>query len=279
MIEPKHVRISISRQCGLIGLPRASYYYAPRGEDSYNQRMMNLIDEEFTKRPFYGVPRMTAWLRRQGHRVNPKRIRRLMRRMGLEAIYPKKTLSKSHPAHKKYPYLLSDVLIERPDQVWCADITYIRLQQGFVYLVAIMDWYSRYVLAWDISITLDADFCIRALERALSISRPEIFNSDQGVQFTSGNFTNVLEREGICISMDGRGRAFDNIFVERLWRTVKYEEVYLHQYLTVADARRGLIRYFHFYNMERIHESLGYKTPYEVYRRTALNSQEPKQAA
>ena len=279
MIEPKHERISISRQCELIGLPRASYYYAPRGEDSYNQRMMNLIDEEFTKRPFYGVPRMTAWLRRQGHRVNPKRIRRLMRRMGLEAIYPKKKLSKSHPAHKKYPYLLRDMLIERPDQVWCTDITYIRLQQGFVYLVAIMDWYSRYVLAWDISITLDADFCIRALERALSISRPEIFNSDQGVQFTSGNFTNVLEREGIRISMDGRGRAYDNIFVERLWRTVKYEEVYLHQYLTVADARRGLNRYFHFYNMERIHESLGYKTPYEVYRRTALNSQEPKQAA
>lgn len=279
MIEPKHERITISRQCELIGLPRASYYYAPRGEDSYNQRMMNLIDEEFTKRPFYGVPRMTAWLRRQGHQVNPKRIRRLMRRMGLEAIYPKKTLSRSHPEHKKYPYLLRDMLIERPDQVWCADITYIRLQQGFVYLVAIMDWYSRYVLAWDISITLDADFCIQTLERALSISRPEIFNSDQGVQFTSGNFTNVLEREGIRISMDGRGRAYDNIFVERLWRTVKYEEVYLHQYLTVADTRRGLNRYFHFYNMERMHESLGYKTPYEVYRDMALNNQKHKQAA
>ena len=235
--------------------------------------MMDLIDEEFTKRPFYGVLRMTAWLRRQGYRVNPKRIRRLMRRMGLEAIYPKKVLSKSHPVHKKYPYLLRDVHIDRPDQVWCADITYIRLQQGFVYLVVIMDWHSRYVLGWDISITLDADFCIRALERALMISRPEIFNSDQGVQFTSGNFTNVLAREGIRISMDGRGRVYDNIFVERLWRTVKYEEVYLHQYLTVADARRGLKRYFHFYNTERLHESLGYKTPHEIYFHKSLDRQ------
>ncbi len=269
MIEPKHERISISRQCELIGLPRASYYYAPRGEDSYNQRMMNLIDEEFTKRPFYGVPRMTAWLRRQGHRVNPKRIRRLMRRMGLEAIYPKKTLSKSHPAHKKYPYLLRDMLIERPDQVWCADITYIRLQQGFVYLVAIMDWYSRYVLAWDISITLDADFCIRALERALSISRPETFNTDQGVQFTSANFTNVLERDGIRISMDGRGRAYDNIFVERLWRTVKYEEVYLKDYETVMDAVTGIGSYLDLYNYERLHQSLDYHTPEEIYRGAA----------
>ena len=265
MIEPRHKRIRISRQCELIGLPRASYYYAPKGDDPYNQQMMNRIDEEFTKRPFYGVPRMTAWLRRQGHEVNPKRIRRLMRRMGLEAIYPKKKLSKGHPAHKKYPYLLRDVYIDRPDQAWCADITYIRLQQGFVYLVAVMDWHSRYVLAWDISITLADDFCVQTLERALMISRPETFNTDQGVQFTSADFTNVLEREGIRISMDGRGRVYDNIFVERLWRTVKYEEVYLHQYLTVADARRGLKRYFHFYNTERIHESLGYKTPHEIY--------------
>jgi putative transposase len=278
MIEPKHKKISISRQCDLIGLPRASYYYAPKGDDGYNQQMMNLIDEQFTKTPFYGVPRMTAWLRRQGHGVNPKRIRRLMRRMGLEAIYPKKKLSKAHPAHKKYPYLLRDVVVDHPDQAWCTDITYIRLQQGFVYLVAIMDWHSRYVLAWDISITLDAAFCIQVLERALTISRPEIFNSDQGVQFTSDDFTKILEKEGVRISMDGRGRVYDNIFVERLWRTVKYEEVYLHQYLTVSDARRGLERYFHFYNTERIHESLGYKTPHETYFTKPLE-QQTKQAA
>lgn len=279
MIEPRHKRISISRQCDLIGFPRASYYYAPQGDSRYNQQMMDLIDEQFTKTPFYGVDRMTAWLRRQGHAVNPKRIRRLMRRMGLEAIYPKKTLSKANPAHKKYPYLLRDVLIDRPDQVWSADITYIRLQHGFVYLVAVMDWHSRYVLAWDISITLDAAFCVQTLERALKISSPDIFNSDQGVQFTSIDFTNILERAGIRISMDGRGRVYDNIFVERLWRTVKYEEVYLHQYLTVADAQRGLGRYFHFYNMERIHESLGYRTPHEVYYEKLLNQKQSIQAA
>ena len=273
MIEPKHKKISISRQCDLIGLPRASYYYAPKSDDRYNQLMMNMIDEQFTKTPFYGVPRMTAWLRRQDHEVNPKRIRRLMRKMGLEAIYPKKQLSKAHPAHKKYPYLLRDVVIDHPDQAWCTDITYIRLQQGFVYLVAIMDWHSRYVLAWDISITLDAAFCIRTLERALKISRPDIFNSDQGVQFTSADFTNILEGEGVRISMDGRGRVYDNIFVERLWRTVKYEEVYLHQYLTVADSRRGLERYFHFYNTDRIHESLGYQTPHEIYFTKPLEQQ------
>jgi putative transposase len=273
MIEPKHKSISIGRQCDLLGLPRASYYYVPKGDDTYNQLMMNLLDEQFTRTPFYGVPRMTAWLRREGYDVNPKRIRRLMRQMGLEAVYPKKRLSKAHPAHKKYPYLLRDVVIDRPDQAWCADITYIRLQQGFVYLVVIMDWYSRYVLAWDISITLEAFFCIEALKRALMISRPEIFNTDQGVQFTSTDFTEILERKGISISMDGRGRVYDNIFVERLWRTVKYEEVYLYQYLTVADARRGLGRYFHFYNTERIHEALGYKTPHEIYFGKSLDRQ------
>jgi len=279
MIEPKHKRISVSRQCDLIGLPRASYYYVPKDDDPYNQLLMNLIDEQFTKAPFYGVDRMTAWLRREAHAVNPKRIRRLMRRMGLEAIYPKKKLSKANSAHKKYPYLLKDVLVATPDEVWSTDITYIRLQHGFVYLVAIMDWHSRYVLAWDISITLDAAFCIQALERALKISRPGIFNSDQGVQFTSVDFTSILEREGIRISMDGRGRVYDNIFVERLWRTVKYEEVYLNHYLTVADARKGLERYFNFYNMERIHESLGYRTPYEVYYEKPATRQQPKQAA
>lgn len=278
MIEPAHEKISISRQCDLIEISRASYYYESTRDDSYNQLIMNLIDEQFTKTPFYGVPRITAWLKIKGHEVNSKRIRRLMRKMGLEAIYPKKKLSKAHPDHKKYPYLLRDIVIDHPDHCWAADITYIRLHQGFVYLVAIMDWHSRYVLAWDIATTLDADFCTWTIERALKISRPEIFNSDQGVQFTSIDFTKILAREGVSISMDGRGRVYDNIFVERLWRTVKYEEVYLHQYLTVAEARRSLERYFHFYNTERIHESLGYKTPYEIYVKERVNLQ-TKQAA
>jgi putative transposase len=235
---------------------------------------MNLIDEQFTKTPFYGVPRITESLRLKGYQVNQKRIRRLMHKMGIEAIYPKKNLSKAHPDHKKYPYFLKGVVIDHPDHVWSTDISYIRLQHGFVYLVAIMDWHSRYVLAWDISTTMDTDFCIRTLENALKISKPEIFNSDQGSQFTSNDFTGILENEHIRISMDGRGRVYDNIFVERLWRSVKYEEVYLHQYLTVSEARRGLDKYFMFYNTERIHESLGYKTPFEVYFKEPL-----KQAA
>jgi len=278
MIESKHKTITVSRQCDLIGISRASYYYESQRDDSYNQLIMNLIDEQFTKTPFYGVPRITESLRIKGHTVNPKRVRRLMRKMGLEAIYPKKKLSKPHPAHKKYPYLLRDVVIDHPDQVWGVDITYLRLQHGFIYLVAIIDWYSRYVLAWDISITMDAGFCTRTLEKALMISKPEIFNSDQGSQFTSADFTGILEREGIKISMDGRGRVFDNIFVERLWRTVKYEEVYLHNYLTVSDARRNINKYFLFYNTERIHASLGYKTPYEIYFKEQFK-QQTKQAA
>lgn len=278
MIELRHDKITMSRQCDLIGLCRASYYYESVRDDSYNQLIMNLIDEQFTKTPFYGVPRITECLRIKGHEVNHKRIRRLMRKMGLEAIYPKKKLSTAHPDHKKYPYLLRDVVIDHTDQVWSVDITYIRLQHGFVYLCAVMDWHSRYVMAWDISITMDAAFCTRTLEKALTISKPEIFNSDQGSQFTSADFTGILEREGIRISMDGRGRVFDNIFVERLWRTVKYEEVYLHNYLTVSEARRSLNKYFLFYDTERIHKSLGYKTPYEIYFKEPFN-QQLKQAA
>jgi putative transposase len=232
---------------------------------------MNLIDEQFTKTPFYGVERMNAWLHRQGEEVNRKRVRRLMRLMGLEAVYPKPRLSLSNQAHKSYPYLLRNLVIDRPDQVWCADITYIRMLHGFVYLVAIMDWYSRYVLSWEISTTLDTQFCLSALEKALEVSTPEIFNTDQGSQFTSREFTGSLEKVAIRISMDGRCRVFDNIFVERLWRSVKYEEVYLHQYLTVSEARSGLARYFIFYNMERVHESLGYQTPYEVYVKERVN--------
>jgi putative transposase len=226
---------------------------------------MNLIDEQYTKMPFYGVNKMTAWLKRQRHPVNVKRTRRLMRKMGLEAIYPKRNLSIPPLEHKKYPYLLRDLAIERLDQVWCADITYTRMVEGFLYLVAIMDWYSRYVLSWRLSNTLDVGFCLEALEAAVTISQPEIFNSDQGVQFTSSEFTGRLEGCGIRISMDGRGRVFDNIFIERLWRSVKYEEVYVHNYESVRDAVEGLTRYFQLYNSERLHESLGHRTPHEVY--------------
>jgi putative transposase len=226
---------------------------------------MHLIDEQFTRTPFYGVDRMTRWLRRQGQRVNPKRVRRLMREMGLEAIYPKPRLSQNATAHPRYPYLLRDITIDRPDQVWCADITYIRMVYGFLYLVAVMDWFSRYVLAWELSTTLETEFCVRALQRALTSSKPEIFNSDQGVQFTSTEFLGQLTAVGIRISMDGRGRVYDNIFVERLWRSVKYEEVYLREYREVQDAREGLKNYFEFYNRERPHTALKNQTPYEVY--------------
>lgn len=260
-----HLDIPVWRQCRLLGLSKASYYYRPREMDTLNETLMRLLDEQYTKTPFYGVPKMTEWLRRQGYWVNRKRIRRLMRLMGLEAVYPKPRLSKPAKDHKKYPYLLKDIIIEHPDQVWSTDITFIRLKSGFIYLVAIMDWHSRYVLSWEISTTLDKEFCIRALEKALGFSNPEIFNSDQGSQFTSLEFTGLLERTGIAISMDGRGRAMDNIFVERLWRTVKCEEVYLKSYETVAEARESLARYFHFYNTERLHESLGYRTPREAY--------------
>jgi len=263
--------IPINRQCDLLGLPRSSYYYESARDDRYNQQLMNLIDEQFTGTPFYGVDKMTAWLRRNDHEVNPKRVRRLMRLMGLEAIYPKPKLSLSNQAHKKYPYLLRELVIDHPDQVWCADITYIRMLHGFVYLMAIMDWYSRFVLSWEISTTLDNAFCLSALEQALQLSRPDIFNTDQGTQFTSIDFTDRLEKENIRISMDGRGRFIDNIFVERLWRSVKYEEVYIHDYETVSDARKGLSKYFLFYNMERLHEYLGYKTPYEIYVKERLN--------
>jgi putative transposase len=261
----KETMMSVVQQCGLLELSRSTFYYQPVGENAYNLALMRLIDERFTKRPFYGVPRMTASLRAMGHGVNPKRVRRLMRVMGLEAIYPKPRLSANGPDHKVYPYLLKGVVVDRPDQAWASDITYVRLTHGFVYLTAIMDWYSRYVVAWELSITLDSDFCLEALRKALRISRPEIFNTDQGPQFTSVDFTRLLENAGIRVSMDGRGRVYDNIFVERLWRSVKYEEVYLHDYQTVPAARSHLSDYFEFYNNERPHEALGYRTPHEVY--------------
>ena len=265
MIDPGHPSLSIQRQCELLDLPRSSYYYQARDEARYNLELMRLIDEQYTKRPFLGIRRMRDHLRRQGHLVNHKRVQRLMRLMGLEAIHPKPKTSQAHAEQRKYPYLLRGLAIDRPDQVWCSDVTYIRLVKGFVYLVAIMDWYSRYVLSWRLSNTLDASFCVEALEEALSKGQPEIFNTDQGVQFTSTGFTSVLEQAQVRISMDGRGRCFDNIMVERLWRSVKYEEVYLKDYQQVGDATRGLGDYLPFYNLERGHQSLDYRTPYEVY--------------
>jgi putative transposase len=228
---------------------------------------MKLIDEQYIETPFYGIDKMAEWLRRQGYQVNHKRVRRLMRRMGLEAVYPrpKRGLSTPDKEHKIYPYLLKDVQITRPDQVWSADITYIRMYRGWLYLVAVMDWFSRYVLSWELSVTLESEFCVSALQQALSLGRPEIFNTDQGSQFTSIDFTKVLLDAGIQISMDGRGRVFDNIFSERLWRTVKVEEVYLRDYQTVAEARYSLGRYFGLYNNRRLHQALGYSTPAEVY--------------
>jgi putative transposase len=236
---------------------------------------MRLIDEEYTKHPFYGVERMTAFLNLQSHTVNSKRIRRLMRIMGLEAIYPKPNLSKALQEHKVYPYLLRNVTIDHPDQVWSTDITYIRLTHGFVFLVAVMDWFSRYILSHELSITLDKDFCVKALQDALGVATPEIFNTDQGSQFTSENFTGVLIDSGIKISMDGRGRAMDNIFVERFWRNVKYECVYLNNFETVWDSILGIGNYIEFYNNERPHQSLGYRVPSQVYFKNFFRRNSP----
>ena len=265
MIEPGHSQISIERQCELVGLSRSSYYYRSKGENEYNLLLMRLIDEQYTRRPILGVRRMTDYLRRLGHVVNHKRVARLMRLMGLSAIYPKPKTSISSKQHQKYPYLLRGLSIDRPNQVWCTDVTYIRLYAGFVYLTAIMDWYSRYVLSWRLSNTLDTGFCLEALEEALGMNTPEIFNSDQGVQFTSSAFTSRLQSHGVRISMDGVGRCFDNIMVERLWRSVKYEEVYVKDYRSLPEARANINDYFTYYNLERPHQSHNYRTPYEVY--------------
>jgi len=226
---------------------------------------MRLIDEQYMKTPFYGYPKMTEYLRSQDYWVSPKRTARLMRVMGLQAVVPKRRMTRKNPDHKVYPYLLRNVPIIRADQVWSADITYVPMSQGFMYLVAILDWFSRYVLSWQLSNTLDNNFCLRALERSLEHKKPEIFNTDQGVQFTSHNFTERLESTEVKISMDGRGRVFDNIYIERLWRTVKYENIYLKNYSTVTGLEQGLGQYFRFYNNERFHQSLDYKTPTQVY--------------
>ena len=265
LVERNHRGIAIYRQCELICLARSSYYYRAECHGKNDQAIMRLIDEQYTKTPFYGVRRITVALKRLGCCINHKRIAHLMRVMGLEAIYPKPRMSRACQAHKKYPYLLRGLSIVRSNQVWSTDITYIRLHRGFVYLAAVMDWFSRYVISWSLSVTLDADFCVDMLKNALKTAQPEIFNSDHGVQFTSDAFAGVLEYHCIRISMDGRGRAFDNIFVERLWRTVKYEEVFLKDYSDVRDAKNSLRRYFDFYNHDRPHQSLEYRTPSEVY--------------
>ncbi len=265
MIDAQHHLFSIRRQCELLGLNRATYYYVPAQESDYNLQLMRLIDEQYLKTPFYGYPRMTAHLRRQGHQVNPKRIRRLMRKMGLQAIYPQRRTTIAAPGHKIYPYLLRNLEISHPNQVWSSDITYIPMRRGFMYLVAVIDWYSRYVLAWQLSNTLEGHFCLEALAQALIHGRPQIFNTDQGSQFTAQAFTDRLEKEGIRVSMDGRGRALDNVFIERLWRSLKYEDIYLRDYATVPQLEAGLDRYFVFYNHERPHQSLGYDVPVNIH--------------
>jgi putative transposase len=265
LIEPASTSISLARQCELLGVPRSTWYYQPKGESAENLELMRLLDEQYTRTPFYGIRRMTAWLRQQGRLVNPKRVSRLLRLMGVEAIYPKPRLSQPGAPAQRYPYLLRDLRIERTNCVWSTDITYVRMRRGFLYLVAILDWYSRFVLSWEVSNTLDGAFCLAALDQALAQAQPDIFNTDQGAQFTSVAFTSRLAAAGIRISWDGRGRALDNVFVERLWRSVKYEEIFLNDYDTVADAVQGLARYFRFYNHERLHQALAYRTPAQVY--------------
>jgi putative transposase len=272
LIGPE-AKLSLSKQCELLGVGRSGWYYQPRGENAENLALMRALDELYTRWPFYGVRRMTLALQEQGWAVNPKRTRRLMRLMGLEAIYPKPRLSSNGNAHPRFPYLLKGLAIERSNQVWCSDITYIGLAGGFVYLFALMDWFSRYVLAWELSNSLESDFCVRALRRALrKYAAPQISNTDQGVQFTSANWIGILTEHRIAISMDGRGRVFDNIFVERLWRSLKYEEVYLHEYRSVSEAWRAIDAYFCFYNEQRPHSSLENVPPAAVYKGTLTNS-------
>ena len=257
--------MSVRRQCALLGLTRSNVYYRPVETPADDLRLMRLLDEQYTACPFYGSRRMAAWLVRQGEAVNRKRVRRLLRIMGLEAIYPKPRLSAPGAGHRVYPYLLRGVAVERPGHVWSADITYLPLPGGFMYLAATIDWYSRLVVAWRLSNTLDGSFCQEMLEAALATGTPEVFNTDQGVQFTARAFTERVERAGTAVSMDGRGRCLDNVFVERLWRSVKYEDVYLRGYESVPELERGLGAYFRFYNHERPHQSLGYRTPAEVH--------------
>jgi putative transposase len=266
LVEEGHTQLSVRRQCELLGLNRSSFYHEPAPPTQENLKVMRLIDEEYTRHPFYGSRRLELWLRQQGEVVNRKRVQRLLRVMGLEAIYPKPKLSTADRQHKVYPYLLRDVPIKRVDQVWSTDITYVPMPHGFMYLAAIVDWYSRYVIAWRLANTLDGEFCLDMLDEALSSGKPEVFNTDQGAQFTALAWTSRLERAGVAVSMDGKGRWADNVWVERLWRTVKYEDIYLKRYEVVPQLQAGLKAYFPFYNDERPHQSLADRTPAAVYR-------------
>ena len=266
MIERTNPTLSITRQCNILSISRSSFYYTPKGESPENLMLMRRIDEVFLKYPFYGSRQMVRHLRREGICVGRHRVRRLMRLMGLEAIYQAPRTSDPHPEHRIYPYLLRNLEVKQPNHVWCADITYIPVQRGFLYLVAIMDWATRHVQSWRLSNTMDAGFCVEALNEALSnYGKPEIFNTDQGSQFTSFDFTGVLKQAEITISMDGRGRCMDNIFIERLWRSLKYEAVYLHELTDGFVAERVIAEWIDFYNTERPHSSLGGQTPAEIY--------------
>ena len=266
LIDEDSPDLSVRRQCELLGLSRSTWFYEAAAETEANLCLMRLIDEQYLETPFYGSRRMAVWLLHAGHAVNRKRVQRLMRLMGLEAISPKPRLSLANPEHRKFPYLLRGLPVNRVNQVWATDITYVPMPRGFMYLVAVIDWHSRYVLSWRLSNSLEGSFCVDALEAALELGCPEIFNTDQGVQFTSRAFTERLERSGVRISMDGRGRALDNVFVERLWWSVKHEHVYRHDHQTVASLHQGLDSYLAFFNCSRRHQSLEYETPWDVYR-------------
>ncbi len=270
MLNRQHPSLSVARQCALLEISRSGVYYQPVGTSEDDLALMKLIDRQYLETPFYGARRMAVWLKSKGHQVNRKRVRRLMRLMGLKTIYRRPRTSKPALGHKVYPYLLRSMRVTRPNQVWAADITYIPMARGFLYLVAIIDWYSRYVLSWRLSNTLDVDFCVDALKEALCKGRPDIFNTDQGAQFTSEHFIGLLDTCGIRVSMDGKGSYSDNLFIERLWRTVKYEEVYLKAYRDGKEARAAIGEYFRFYNNERPHQSLDYRTPAEVYNSTTM---------
>jgi putative transposase len=257
--------VTVERQCDLLGLPRSTHYYRPATETAENLAVMRWIDEQYLQMPYYGSRRMTAALAAEGYGVNRKRVQRLMGVLGLAGLTPKRNLSKPHPGHRIFPYLLRNVAISHPDQVWSTDITYVPLRGGFVYLTAVMDWYSRYVLSWKLSNRLEGSFCLEALDAALAHAQPQIFNTDQGTQFTSEAFTNRLLSRAVAVSMDGRGRALDNVFIERLWRSVKYEDIYLKDYATVDEVNDGLTVYFEKYNHERHHQALDYLTPAKVY--------------
>jgi putative transposase len=272
LVERRHPSLSVVRQCRLLDISRSGLYYQPVEISEEDLTLMKMIDRQYLITPFYGARKMAAWLKSRGHKVNRKHVRRLMQIMGIKAIYRRPKTSKPSAEHRTYPYLLSGIKVVRPNQVWSADITYIPMARGFLYLVAIMDVYSRYVLSWRLSNTLDATFCVEALQEALTKGRPDIFNTDQGAQFTGAAFTGLLEQHGVRISMDGKGSYNDNLFIERLWRTVKYEEVYLKAYQNGRDARSSLANYFHFYNVERPHQSLGYRTPAEVFAPTLIES-------